>query len=403
MIRPTQAEISRESLLRNLALLRSRLQRGTRVMAVVKADCYGHGVPLCVGPMIEAGVEVFGIATINEANDLRTLGYGGRIALLTTPYESEREEIVRLGIEPLVSDRETVEWLGRSAAAEGRTLRAHLYVDTGMTRNGAWPEDVARLAEAIATSDGLHLQGYASHFARSEDGERSYTELQIERFRSGLESLRSAGFEPEDLHIANTGGILEHPSSHFSLVRPGIGLYGYHPNRHAHHDSGLHPVMRLRTALTSTREVPAGTPISYGRRYTTGRTTRIGTIPVGYGDGLLRGLGGRLEVLIDGEVFPVVGTICMDEVMVDLGPESQHSVGTEVVIIGESGGLRIDAWDVAERIGSIPYEITAAIAPRVPRVAPHEDIRERERRVLSPFDNEERNAPRIRQSSNEQK
>ncbi len=394
MIRPTQAQISRTALLSNLALLRSRVDRQTRIMGVVKADCYGHGVPLCVGPMIEAGIDIFGVATVNEAKDLRTLGYGGRIVLLTTPFESEREDIISLDVEILLSDRDTAEWLGATAMAAGRRLRAHLYVDTGMTRNGAWPEDVVGLADSVAANEGLELQGYASHFATSEEADTSFATLQLERFKAGLVSLQGAGYDPEDVHIANSGGILRLPSSHHTLVRPGIALYGYHPDRIEQSDSGLQPVMRLRTVLTSIRSVPAGTAVSYGRRYTTGGKTRIGTLPIGYGDGLIRSMSGRTEVLIGSRRVPVVGTICMDEVMIDLGPEGSEYVGQEVVLIGASEGDEINAWDVAERIGSIPYEITTAIAPRVPRVAPQENPEGRESQVLSPYDNRERDPQR---------
>lgn len=390
MIRPTQAQISRTALKSNIALLRSHLGRQTRVMGVVKADCYGHGVPLCVGPMIDSGIDFFGVATLNEANDLRTLGYDGRITLLTSPFENERNDIVKLDVEIFVSSQTTSDWLGETARANGRTVRAHVYVDTGMTRNGVWPEDAVDLANHITAHDGLELQGYASHFATSEEEDTSFATLQLERFNAGLASLRGAGYDPEDVHIANTGGILRLPGSHHTLVRPGIGLYGYHPDRLSQQESGLQPVMRLRTVLTSIRSVPAGTPVSYGRRFTTGRETRIGTLPIGYGDGLIRSMGGRFEVLIEGRVFPVVGTICMDEVMVDLGPEGEERVGDEVVVIGSSGAQKIDAWDVAGRIGSIPYEITTAIAPRVPRVAPQEGADGRRRQILSPFDNEER-------------
>lgn len=391
MIRPTQAHISRTALRRNVELLRSRLPRTTRILGVVKADCYGHGVPLCLPTMIDAGIEAFGVAAVNEARDLRDLGFTGRIMLLTTPFELEREEIAALDLETLVSDAATAGWLAETARATGRELRVHLYVDTGMTRNGATPEEGSDLARQIVALEGLRLQGVASHLASSEEEDRRFTRLQLERFEATLRSLAGAGISPPDVHVANSGGILNYPESHHTMVRPGISLYGYHPEATAQAASGLSPVLRLRTVVSSLRSVGSGTPISYGRRYTTSEPTMIATLPIGYGDGILRNLGGKMEVLIDGMAYPVAGTICMDEIMVDLGPSpSGIGVGSEVVIIGRSGSAEITAWDLAAPIGSIPYEVTTALAPRVPRLALSEEQSDRPTRILSPFDNQDR-------------
>ena len=389
MIRPTQAHISRSALAANIALLRSRIPRATRILGVVKADCYGHGVPLCLPTMIDAGIEIFGVATVNEAQDLRDLGFAGRILLLTTPFELERLDIARLDLETLVSDATTALWLSATAGATGRTLRIHLYADTGMTRNGVAPEEAPDLAAYVGRLDGLHMQGIASHLATSEEPDSSFARLQIDRFDAMVCRLGETGHAFEDVHIANSGGILNFPESHYTMVRPGISLYGYHPNPDMQSGSGLEPVLSLRTVLSSIRSVPADTPISYGCRYRTAEPTLIATLPIGYGDGLLRGLGGKMEVLIGGERFAVAGTICMDEIMVDLGPRAQASVGEEAIIIGRSGGEEITAWDLAVPIGSIPYEITTSLAPRVPRVAVQEETDGPPLRLISPFDSRE--------------
>lgn len=390
MIRPTRAYISREALRRNIARLRRELDPDTRMMGVVKADCYGHGVPLCLPTMLDEGIDLFGVATVNEAKDLRTIGFDGRVVLLTTPFQAEAKEIMRHNIEVLVSDLDTVSWIERAAENAGRRVKAHLYVDTGMTRNGASPGQLLSLAAAVSAAPSLKLQGYASHLATSEELDQTYALRQIELFDGGLEQLRSNGYHPEDVHICNSGGILNFPAAHHSLVRPGIALYGYHPLRGAQRESGLEPVLRLCTALSSVKRVPPGTSISYGRRFTTERETTIGTLPIGYGDGLLRGLGGKLEVLVSGKRYRVVGTICMDEIMVDLGPDSTHQVGDECHLLGNSGEERIDAWDMASHVASIPYEITTALAPRVPRLAPREDEESRPGKIISPFDQIER-------------
>lgn len=389
MIRPTQAHISRSALAANIRLLRSRLSLTTKILGVVKGDCYGHGLPLCLPTMIDEGIDIFGVATVNEAQDLRDFGFTGRILLLTTPFELERTSIARLDLETLVSDAATATWLSATAGATGRTLRIHLYADTGMTRNGVSPEEASDLADFVRRLDGLQMQGVASHLATSEEPESEFARLQIARFDAMVGRLGEAGHVFEDVHIANSGGILNFPESRYTMVRPGISLYGYHPNSALQKESGLEPVLSLRTVLSSIRSVAAGTPVSYGCRYRTTEPTLIGTLPIGYGDGLLRGLGGKMEVLIAGGRFPVAGTICMDEIMVDLGPRTAASVGDEAIIIGRSGPQEITAWDLAGQIDSIPYEITTSLAPRVPRVALQEESDGPPLRLLSPFDSRE--------------
>lgn len=385
MIRPTQARISTSSLLHNLGIARSRISARTRVMAVVKANGYGNGISICAPALEKAGVGMFGIATVEEARELRRLGISSRIVLLTTPFADQREAFPELDLEPLVSNKETAQWLASRASATGSTLRCHIYIDTGMTRNGASPEDALDLMKTVAELPGLHIQGLASHLATSEELDRTYAERQVRIFESVLRESQDAGYSFEDVHIANSGGILNLPSSHYSLVRPGVMLYGYHPNARMHKDSGLQPVMTLRTVITSIRRIPAGTSISYGRRYTTERDSLIATLPIGYGDGVMRNLSGKLEGLINGKRFPVVGTICMDEVMMNIGEDTSVGVGDEVVLIGSSGTETITGWDMAEKAGTIPYEITSSIAARVPRVS-HDESPHREQPDRSLFD-----------------
>ena len=385
MIRPTQARISTSNLLNNLGILRSQISATTRVMAVVKANGYGNGISICAPTLEKAGVERFGIATVEEARELRRLGIRSRITLLTTPFADQREAFPELDLEPLVSNRETAEWLSSQAAATGCILRCHLYVDTGMTRNGANPEGVLSLMKVVDKLPGLKIQGLASHLATSDESDQTYAKKQIATFDSVLRESLDAGYHFEEVHIANSGGILNLPSSHYTLVRPGLMLYGYHPHPEIQEESGLKPVMTLRTAITSLRRISAGTHISYGRRYTTERDSWIATIPVGYGDGLMRSLTGLVEGLVNGKRFPIVGTICMDEAMMNIGDDTSVSVGDEVVLIGESGVEKITAWDLALKTETIPYEITSSITVRVPRVS-HDDFPHKEQPDRSLFD-----------------
>lgn len=368
MIRPTQARISISALLHNLGILRRSVMNDARIMAVVKANSYGNGARICVPALARAGVDIFGVATVGEARQLREIGIDKRIVLLTTPFESEADAFPELDLEPLVSDVRTAMWLSRRAEATGRALRAHVYVDTGMTRNGAFPNDVPELMAAIDELPGLITQGICSHFATSEERDPVFARRQLEIFDTTLRSVLSAGYMFEDIHIANSGGILNFPEAHYTLVRPGLALYGYHPLAEKQEESGLRPVMTLRTAISSIRRVPAGTNVSYGRRYTTSIESNIATVPIGFGDGLKRGLTGKLDALVGNRRCPVVGTICMDEIMIDLGAETRAAVGDEVLLIGPGDSDAITAWDMATALGTIPYEITTAISSRVPRI-----------------------------------
>ena len=368
-MRPTQARISTTALRHNLSIVQKALSRGTRVMGVVKANCYGHEAEVCLPPLQEGGVDVFGVATVEEARELRYHGIRDRIVLLTSPFLSEREAFPELDIEPLISDKETARWLSATAEAHGIVLQSHIYIDTGMTRNGANPEEALELTRYVSQLPGLALKGIASHFATSGSPDHSYALQQLSQFDGTYREVRDAGFDFDEVHIANSGGILNFPDSHYTLVRPGIALYGYHPAMEEQKNSGFHPVMSLYSVVSSMRRVPEGRAVSYGARYRTSQETYIATLPIGYGDGLMRQLTGKLDVLVKDSRYPVVGTICMDEIMIDLGPTTSVAVGDEVCLIGTSGEESISAWDIAEKGGTIAYEITTMISQRVPRRA----------------------------------
>lgn len=367
MIRPTHARISREALRNNIGVIRSRLTPGTRVMGIVKADCYGHGTGICVPEMLAEGIDILGVATAEEGIRLRALGFDTRVVVLPPPLEGQYDLFAAHDMEAVVSTPAIADRLAGAAGAAGCTIRVHMFLDTGMGRNGAPLADALDTLRHIASLKELELVGFASHFATSDEVENPFTHYQLDLFENTLRRALDAGFRFRDIHIANSGGILNFPRSHQNLVRPGLSLYGYHPSPGLHADSGLLPVMSLRTIVANITRMPAGTSISYGRRYYTGAETRIATLPIGYADGLMRTLTNKLSVLIGSRRFPVVGTICMDEVMVDLG-NAPVSIGDEVIVIGESHGERIDAWELANLAGTIPYEICTNVSARVPRM-----------------------------------
>ena len=366
MNRPTYARIDLGALRSNIRTLRGRIVNGARIMAVVKADCYGHGVALCVPEMLAEGIDLFGIATVEEGAELRAIAPHARIVVLPAPPFGQQEAYAQHDLEAMISDATTAGEISRSADALGRRVRVHLHVDTGMTRNGARPDDAVALASAVASLPGLELVGVASHFATSDD-DTAFAAKQHDRFAATVAHLGDAGYTFADVHVANSGGILNLPQAHHTVVRPGISLYGYHPSHVDQEASGLQPVLSLHSRVSTVTVVDAGTPVSYGSTWRSLHTTRIATLPIGYADGLMRILSGRLDVLIDGRRYPVVGRISMDETMIDVGTGVAVERGDDAVLIGRSGDEIITAWDLAEAAGTIPYEICTNISARVPR------------------------------------
>lgn len=368
MIPPTHAAIDRAALRSNIATIRRQLSAGTRIMAVVKANCYGHEISICVPEILACGVDTLAVATIEEAARIRALGVRSRIVVLAPALEGQYPEFAACDAEAFVSNSRTAEHLAAAAASAGRTIGVHLFVDTGMRRDGISPNDALGTLRRCAELPQLEIVGFCSHLATSEEPDRSFALEQLAIFDTALREALQAGFSFRDIHLGNSGGIFNLPEGHYTVVRPGLSLYGYHPTAELHAESGLLPVLSLRTVVGTVSRVEAGMPVSYGRRYHTATATSIATLRIGYGDGLMRRLTNRLEVLIGGRRYPVVGTICMDEVMVDLGDASDVYPGDEAVLIGRSGDQSIDAWEMAGRAETIPYEICTNISARVPRV-----------------------------------
>jgi alanine racemase len=327
---------------------------------------------------LEAGAAFLGVATVGEGAELRDAGIDAPILLFGPPLEDEVADLVRANLTPFVFDTERVRLLGAEALCQGKTLTVHLKVDTGMGRVGCAPEEAAALAGFIVNTPGLYLGGMATHLATSDSfvtADRAYTDEQFRIFTASIKAVRAAGIDPGICHCANSGAVLLHPEYALDLVRPGIVVYGYFdakvddntvPNAPA---TALRPVMTLVSRITYVKTVPPGTSISYGRRWTSKRPTRIATIPIGYADGFTRRLNGTgMLVGVGGAACPVVGSMCMDQCMVDISEAPETRVGDEVVLFGDkSRGAPRDAADVAKMTRTISYEILTSITKRVPR------------------------------------
>jgi len=372
-MRLTRAGIDLNALRHNFQIVRKRVRSNVKVMGVVKANAYGHGALEVARVLVSAGCEFLGVAFPEEGIALRKGGITAPILVLTGALPDQIPDILENDLLPTVTTSGVASLIDRAAAQSGRPpVKVHIKVDSGMTRQGQRVEEAFPFVSDVCRMKHLSVEGIYSHFANSDDTSSTFPKEQLDRYLNFLRTLERGGIEIPHRHIANSGGIINMPDSHCTLVRPGIMLYGYAPARSNEESESLKPVLSLTSAVMFLKQVPAGTSISYGRTYFTKTMSTIATIPIGYADGYSRNLSNRAHVLLRGKRCPVVGTICMDQLMVDTGEEADVKVGDEVTLIGSSGGETITAWDIAEKMGTIPYEVLTGIGERVPRVYHHE-------------------------------
>lgn len=386
-MRSTRAIIHLDHLKSNIRALREHLRRHsrssegaeTRICVAVKADGYGHGAVAVARAAVEAGADHLAVATAEEGSELREHGVRVPILLYSLLTPEELPEVVESRLTPLVADAEYAALLEREAAARSRRCAVHAVVDTGMGRIGCKPEELPALADVLTSFEHLDFAGVGTHFPDADGKERAFTERQIERFTEAVRATRARGIDTGIVHAANSGASVHYPAAWLDMIRPGISVYGYYPSTEQERPVQLTPVMELETKIVFLKQVPEGTPISYGLTYYTREQSWIATLPVGYGDGLSRLLSNVGEVLVHpsgGESFraPIVGRVCMDQIMINLGPSKRASLYDRVTIFGpDSAGP--DAETVALQTGTIPYEVTCNISARVPRIYRDEEAK----------------------------
>ena len=359
--RPTVVEVDLDAIGHNIRLLRSA---GAELMAVVKADGYGHGDAEVARAALGAGASRLGVSLVEEGLALRERGIAAPILVLAEfPPGSDKEALER-GLTPTVYTDEGVAGVAEAARTLGRPVGVHLKVDTGMHRVGLWPPEEAPAFARRVLDAGLELEGLWTHFADSERDDAGTLE-QLGRFHAAADALAAAGVTPGVLHVANSGATIRLSETHLDMVRPGAAVYGVDPGGGLAEPFGLRPALSWRSAVTMVKRLPAGERLSYGGRYALERDATIATVPVGYEDGFPRRVAGA-EVLIGGRRHPVAGTITMDQILVDCG-DAPVAPGEEVVLIGTQGTARISVEEMAERAGTIAREITTGIGERVPR------------------------------------
>jgi alanine racemase len=334
----------------------------------VKADAYGHGAVPVSKKLEELGADFLGVATVKEGAELRNAGITKQILVLSGIYQEEVEDVLIYQLTPMVYRLEIAEALAAAAKKQGKKIPVHIKVDTGMGRIGVLAEEAAAFVNRVRKFEHLSIEGIASHFSTADGGNSSFTEEQLQRFTRTLEEMKKVDIDPPFCHIANSAALVTLPAARFTLVRPGIMLYGAYPSPSLKDRVSLRQVMSWKSLVADLKKVPEGSPISYGRTFITQRPSLIAAIPVGYADGYNRLFSNRGEILIKGTRAPVVGRVCMDWTMVDVTDIPGVAVGDEVVLMGSQLGQEITAEELGERIGTISYEILCSVGKRVPRI-----------------------------------
>jgi len=355
------AYIDLHALSHNLNEVKKKVGRRS-IIPIVKANAYGHGLIEVSRHFLKHGVEMLGVAFKEEAIELREAGID--IPILVLFDREDADAFIRYDLTPVVFDLKTAKGLSKEAYKHNRYLPVHIKVDTGMGRIGIDMKKAEKIITEIVGLRNIKAEGLMSHLSEADIMNSEFTIYQIHRFKELVESLRKKGIIFRYLHIANSAGILRFRESHLNAVRPGIMLYGYG----CEGGEDLIPVMTLKAGILHLKRVPKGTPISYGRRFITTRRSLIATLPIGYADGYNRLLSNQGEVLINGKRAPVVGRVCMDTLMVDVTDVPDVNIDSEALLIGLSGRERITAREIADKTGTIPYEILTSIGQRVKRV-----------------------------------
>jgi alanine racemase len=358
---PTVAYISHPNLRHNISLIRNAVGK-RKIMAVVKANAYGHGDIEIAQTVINAGCEYLGVAFIEEGIRLRQAGITAPILVFGVQLPELLPAALENQLDITLTNFEQINFLENLKPLT--KVHVHLKIDTGMNRAGFPYDQLEPALKRITDSSVLELTGVYSHFSTSDEKDGSYALLQIERFKKIEQFVRGKSDAKILFHMANSGAIMKYPDSYFDLVRPGIMLYGQPPSPDFELDWALHEVMTLHSRLGLIKLLAKNEPVSYGRRYYTKEATYIGVIPVGYADGFGRGNTNNAEVIIRKKRYPVTGTVCMDMIMVDLGRQTDCEIGDTVVLYGDEIPIR----EVAARLNTIPYEITCNVSGRVPRI-----------------------------------
>lgn len=376
------AEVDLNAYAHNIKELRRITHPDARLMAVVKANGYGHGATEVARKALQSGAEWLGVARINEAIQLRTEGFAAPILIFGYTPPDLADKLIEFDLTQTVYSYSTAEILSSKAQSRDKTIRIHIKLDSGMGRLGLLPlalmspttshdpkSDPVREIESITKLPGLETEGIYTHFATADSADKSYANKQLDIFLDVLNRLRRAGLDFPIKHAANSSALIDLPESHLDLVRPGIATYGLYPSDEVNKKRvTLKPVMALKSKIIHLKQVPAGFNVSYGITYQTEKPTIIATVPVGYADGFNRLLSSCGHMLVHGKRVPIIGRVCMDLTMLDVGDITQATLEDEIVIFGQQGDESITVDDIASRLNTINYEVVSTVMERVPRI-----------------------------------
>ena len=385
---PIWAEIDLQSIAHNCQAIRRLIGPDTEIMAVVKADGYGHGAVQTAQTVLENGASQLGVARAHEGIELRKSGIKAPILVFGYTSPQDTKQLIDYDLIQTLYDLKIASAFSQAAVSLNKYLKVQIKIDTGMGRLGlmAMPINAkvkepvnprcAQDIQKIYSMPGLVFQGIYTHFARADHIDKRHTQEQLDCFLHLTNSLEKSGYSIPNRHAANSAAVLDLPETYLDMVRPGIILYGLYPSRHVDHSKiQLQPAMTLKTRIAQLKDVPKGYPISYGSTYTTRSPTKLATLAVGYSDGYKRLLSSRGEMLVHGQRAPVVGRICMDQVILDIGHIEGVTAEDEVVIFGKQKGNEISVNEIAEACSTINYEIVSTIMARVPRIYNKDQIK----------------------------
>lgn len=371
-LRPTRALIDLQAFRDNVQWVRKRVHPA-KIMAMIKCNAYGHGMTAIAGAAVEAGVDAFAVAIADEALALARLDLGLPILMLHPPEEAELPALLEADVILPIVSHASAGRIDAAAASAGKTATVHIKIDTGMGRLGIpWNHAETEIVN-IRKLSSLNCEGLYTHFASSDAVHKDHMHLQQDRFNTIITRLRAQGIEFREIHAANSGAVMDHPESYYTMVRPGLLLYGYDPVCRRDSETPVKPVMTFLSKVTQLRHLPSGSTISYGAAYTLQKDGSIASLPVGYGDGYPRCLSGTVEVAVRNQRVPVVGAVCMDWIMIHPDDALHLQEGDDVVLFGHFNGMHVSVWELAQADQTHPYEILCQIHDRVPRIYLHQE------------------------------
>ncbi len=368
MHRPTWVEINLSALKHNLLAIRKRVGQQIKIMGIVKADAYGHGDYEVSKVLWNNGVEMLGIAIIEEGIQLRGKGIKSPLLLFGGFFEEQIEDIIRHDLTPTLYDVKLAGLLSEKAVLLNKVVKVHVSVDTGMGSIGVRFDRAIEFIRCIKDMKNLLVEGIYTHCSSSDEKEKEFTNLQIKRFKDVLTMLDTFKISIPFKHMANSGIIINYSDAYFNMVRPGLLLYGLYSSEDLSRDIGVMPVMSFETKVIHIKEMEPGDVVGYGRTYHVTKSMRVATLPVGYGDGYNHRLSNQGNVIIRGKKAPIIGRVCMDLCFVDVTDITNISVGDEVILYGTQGKETIRIESVAKQLNTIPYEVTCSVSKRVPRI-----------------------------------